>query len=51
MEARDILKVIPTHQLVEELMHREGVDVSRAEPYQVVSAHADGPAVVLIVRD
>ena len=47
----DGLKKIPTHQLVKELMHRDGVDTSYAEPYQAISTQVDGPAVVLIVKD
>ena len=45
------LKDVPTAQLVEELVSREGVATYRVEPYQRKTLIAEGPAIVLIVTD
>ena len=45
------LKNIKTCDLVEELSHREGVEVHQAEPYKDMTVNVNGPAVVLVVTD
>ena len=42
---------VPTRELVDELMRRECVEVTIAEPYQNVIATANGPAIILTVID
>lgn len=46
-----IPKEIPTHDLVEELKTREGVQMEYAEPYQDKTITVNGPAIVLVVTD
>ena len=50
-EAMDELKKIPTNQLVEELVDRDGVEKIVLQPYQKSKFEAEGPAVVLMVTD
>lgn len=50
-EERRALKNVPTAQLAEELVSREGVATYRVEPYQLKTLIAEGPAIVLIVTD
>jgi hypothetical protein len=45
------LENVPTAQLVEELVSRDGVETYRIEPYQLKTLSAEGPAIVLIVTD
>lgn len=45
------LKDYPTADLVEELIHREGVEATYAEPYEEVTVSANGPAILLTVID
>lgn len=45
------LKGIPTNQLVEELVDRDGVEKIVLPPYQKSKFEAEGPAVVLMVTD
>lgn len=40
-----------TAELVEELKHRQGVDVRIAEPYEDLTVSVNGAAIVLIVTD
>lgn len=47
----DELKKIPTNQLVEELVDRDGVEKIVLQPYQKSKFEAEGPAVVLMVTD
>lgn len=42
---------MPTSELVEELMKREGVETTIAEPYEDVVVAANGPAIILKVID
>lgn len=41
----------PTKELVDELMTREGVETTIAEPYEDVVVAANGPAMILKVID
>ena len=50
-EERWALENVPTAQLVEELVSRDGVETYRIEPYQLKTLSAEGPAIVLIVTD
>ena len=50
-EERWALENVPTAQLVEELVSRDGVETYRFEPYQLKTLSAEGPAIVLIVTD
>ena len=50
-EERRALENVPTAQLVEELVSRDGVETYRIEPYQLKTLSAEGPAIVLIVTD
>ena len=50
-EERWALENLPTAQLVEELVSRDGVETYRIEPYQLKTLSAEGPAIVLIVTD
>ena len=50
-EARWAQENVPTAQLVEELVSRDGVETYRIEPYQLKTLSAEGPALVLIVTD
>jgi hypothetical protein len=52
------LSTIPTCELVEELINREGVEELLVEPYEFYSmevgcggTHGEGPARILIVTD
>ena len=45
------LKNINTCELVRELMKREGVEMTKAEPYEDTTVSVNGPAVVLVVTD
>lgn len=45
------LKATQTCDLVTELMGREGVEATIAEPYQDVQIEVNGPAIVLVVID
>lgn len=45
------LKNIPTKELLEELIQREGVEETIAEPYQDVTITVSGPARVLVIKD
>lgn len=45
------LQNVPTKALVEELMHREGVETKTAAPYEPLHVADTGPCVVLVVRD
>lgn len=40
-----------THELVEELKKRDGVEVHLAEPYEKKSIEVEGPAIVLVIID
>ena len=46
-----MIKNIPTKELVEELIKREGVEETIAEPYQDVVIKVSGPARVLVITD
>lgn len=46
-----MLERAETHELIEELSKRNGVQVKRAEPYQDVEISVNGPAVVIVVTD
>lgn len=50
-EERWVLENVPTVQLVEELVNRDGVETYRIEPYQLKTLSAKGPAIALIVTD
>ena len=50
MEIKE-LKKIPTKFLVDELIKREGVETTIAEPYKDIEVKANGPAIVLVVID
>lgn len=50
-EERWALENVPTVQLVEELVNRDGVETYRIEPYQLKTLSAKGPAIALIVTD
>ncbi len=41
----------PTKELVDELMTREGVETTIAEPYEDVVVAANGPAMILKIID
>ena len=45
------LKDIPTCELVEELMKREGVNTIILDPYQTKKIKVEGPMIVLKVID
>lgn len=45
------LKNVLTKDLVAELLTREGVEGTVAEPYADVSIQVNGPAIVLVVVD
>ena len=45
------LNQVPTKDLVEELLKREGVEQTIAEPYQDVVIKQNGPAIILVVTD
>lgn len=45
------IKTIPTCDLASELMKREGVETTIAEPYQDVQVKVNGPAIVMVVTD
>lgn len=47
----EVLQQTSTHELVEELGHRLGVEKITAQPYQDVEIKVNGPAVILIVTD
>lgn len=40
-----------TCELVEELKTREGVEMHIAEPYEDLTVHVNGPAIVFVVID
>ncbi len=40
-----------TKELVEELLKREGVEKTIAEPYEDIQVNVNGPAIVLVVID
>lgn len=42
---------VPTKDLVEELLKRDGVEQTIAEPYQDVIIKQNGPAIILVVTD
>lgn len=46
-----MIKNIPTKELLEELIQREGVEETIAEPYQDVTITVSGPARVLVIKD
>lgn len=48
---REFMKTVPTCELVEELKHREGVEVHIAGPCAKLILNVDGPAVVMSVID
>ena len=45
------LKDIPTKQLVEGLIGRDGVEKTVIQPYEKTTVKAEGPAMVLIIKD
>lgn len=45
------LNQVPTKDLLEELLKREGVKQIIAEPYQDVVIKQNGPAIILVVTD
>lgn len=45
------LKNIPTKQLVEELIGRDGVEKAVIQPYEKTTVEAEGPAIVLVITD
>lgn len=45
------LKDYTTKELVAELMTREGVETTTAEPYEDVTITANGPAIILKIID
>lgn len=45
------LKNIPTKQLVQELVDRDGVEKVVLPPYEISKIKVEGPAIVLIVTD
>ena len=45
------MSAIPTYQLVQELIKREGVENFVAEPYQDLNVPVNGPARVIVVYD
>ncbi|WP_141639515.1 BC1881 family protein [Clostridium novyi] len=45
------IKNIDTKDLVDELIKREGVKVTIAEPYENKDIKVNGPAIVLVVID
>ena len=45
------LKNIPTNQLVEELVNRDGVEEVVLPPYEKSEIEVDGPVIVLMVTD
>lgn len=45
------LKSYGTHELVEELKKREGVETHQAEPYTDLDFTVNGPALIIIVTD
>lgn len=45
------LNQVPTKDLVEELLKREGAEQTIAEPYQDVIIKQNGPAIILVVTD
>lgn len=45
------LKNIPTKQLVEELIGREGVEKTVIQPHEMTAVEVDGPAIVLVITD
>ena len=45
------LKDYTTEELVNELMTREGVETTIAEPYENVVVAANGPAMILTILD
>ena len=45
------LNQVPTKDLVEELLKRDGVEQTIAEPYQDVVIKQNGPAIILVVTD
>ena len=47
----EVVKLISTKALVEELSRREGVDTKEAAPYEDLSVTVNGPAILLIVID
>ena len=50
-ERCETLDKVETHELVEELSKRDGVEIKTAEPYQDVELSVNGPAVVIVVKD
>lgn len=42
---------IPTCELVEALLRREGITVKEIGPYESYKVEGEGPAVILIVED
>jgi hypothetical protein len=47
----NICAAIPTCELVDELMKREGVETKMVEPHVDHAVSVNGPAIVLIVTD
>ena len=45
------MSTIPTYQLVQEIIKREGVESFDAEPYQDLNVPVNGPAQVIVVYD
>lgn len=45
------LKNIPTKQLIEELLGRDGVKKVILQPYEKGTIKAEGPSIVLVVID
>ncbi|WP_236894811.1 BC1881 family protein [Clostridium beijerinckii] len=52
LEKRTIdLSGISTKELSEELMRRDGIETTIAEPYKDVEVKVNGPAIVLVLID
>lgn len=49
--SKSIIKREPTHQLVKELLKREGVEHKKVEPYAEGQITANGPAILIKVID
>lgn len=45
------ISILKTCDLVDELVRRDGVDVKYIESYERETIQADGPAVILVIKD